>query len=460
MEELLIAEPAVAPQEQGILSRMAEKGREFIDRAQAVGAVVMATVAFSAVGTAVESFTGTSEAFAGTPSAHIASGGGEGQDPNDVVAGGVENVAEAEHIDETNANIRAIWAQLGITKQVISTMHEGEVCADEGLISEGREHSPVPSEDTPVDIDGDVIFERPLSVWGNTCYNALVGHTEDGRLVAILNGCGNGEASALPPKPQTPGKVEEYVVKEAKDASGNLLPETPTGTFVFLEQCKDGSINVSRKVVYNQDGEQPLGECNVGSKVIVKELTPLAGQWVDESAPRQIHAHANKGNNRFVFIDREVGTPVTPPTPAVVPPVVVETPPVTVVTPPVTVVVPPPVATTPPSPPVITPYNAPPGLEQGIEDTTYDVFFQADAPHGDTQQVVVTTNNGECASASPAVLYQEPDLYESTISFGGDSCVGDDIVVTATDLDVNTGLSAVPVVEDLGDIQPTPSFGN
>jgi hypothetical protein len=126
--------------------------------------------------------------------------------------------------------------------------------------------------------------------------------------------------------------------------------------------------------------------------------------------------------------------------------------------PPVVVLTPPPIETPPPAqPPVITPYNAPPNLEQGISDTTYDVFFQADAPSGDASQITITTNNpGDgCAPAGPVFLEDAPDLYGSQISFGGSECVGDDVIVTAEIYDVNTGLSDT-VVEDLGDIQPRP----
>jgi hypothetical protein len=128
------------------------------------------------------------------------------------------------------------------------------------------------------------------------------------------------------------------------------------------------------------------------------------------------------------------------------------------------VVTPPPPETSPPppalQPPVIVGYNQPPGLEQPMQGTSYHVFFQADSPNGDSQQVTTAMSNPNCATASPAVRTSPTsDLYDVLVTASAaDSCVGQDEQITGTVEDINTQLTD-SVTEDLGGIIAQPSFG-
>ena len=131
------------------------------------------------------------------------------------------------------------------------------------------------------------------------------------------------EAHELATASRSPQQVEEYVRVIAKNAAGAAVTR-PNHTFVFLEQCKDGSKTVSRSVIDNKD-VQPLGNCNVGSKVTVTEEMSLSGAWQNKSPLRQRILKATRGNNhRFSFIEQEI-TPApptpqpTPPSPAIAP---------------------------------------------------------------------------------------------------------------------------------------------
>lgn len=130
---------------------------------------------------------------------------------NLVCSGGVYTKAKLLYYarggkDPCGRKVAAIWASMGITLGVAKTMHSGTVCSDQGWISSGHLHGPVPSEDTRhYATDGQSFYARPLSVWGATCYQAWIGYTEDGHEVAVLMNCGNGQCQKFPPKhPTTP----------------------------------------------------------------------------------------------------------------------------------------------------------------------------------------------------------------------------------------------------------------
>jgi flagellar hook assembly protein FlgD len=139
----------------------------------------------------------------------------EGQDGNNLVCNGVHTKAQLKHyangavskcVEKINgkevkvtSRPSIVWQAMGITPAVASTMKSGTVCSNQGLISSGYFHGPVPSEDVLHRIGTTTFYTRPLAVWGRTCYSAWVGHTEDGQLVAILKGCGNAETTKLPP---------------------------------------------------------------------------------------------------------------------------------------------------------------------------------------------------------------------------------------------------------------------
>lgn len=118
-------------------------------------------------------------------------------------------------------------------------------------------------------------------------------------------------------------QVEEYVSVIAKNATGTTVSSTQPSTFIFVEQCKDGSKKVSHKVPYVKS-DQPLGDCNIGSKVTVTEEKPLSGVWENKSATEQRILKATRNNNHhFVFVEQEeptlsvpvITTPTTPSAP-------------------------------------------------------------------------------------------------------------------------------------------------
>jgi hypothetical protein len=116
-----------------------------------------------------------------------------------------------------------------------------------------------------------------------------------------------------------PKQVQEYVRVIPSDAGGAALPKFPKNTFVFLEQCKDGSRKVSHKVTANS-AVQPLGKCNVGGPVKVTEEEPLQGDWEHMSLVVQKLRKATRNNNhRFVFIEQAKDTSPAPSTPAPTP---------------------------------------------------------------------------------------------------------------------------------------------
>ena len=127
------------------------------------------------------------------------------------------------------------------------------------------------------------------------------------------------DAHELATASRSPQQVEEYIQVIAKNAA-NATVARPNHTFVFLEQCKDGSKEVSRRVTDNKN-VQPLGDCNVGSKVTVTEEMSLSGAWQNKSPLRQRILKATRGNNhRFSFIEQAIApaTP-TPPSPIIAP---------------------------------------------------------------------------------------------------------------------------------------------
>jgi hypothetical protein len=387
---------------------------------------------------------------------------------NPLVPGGIHSVGQAKAFLESGPG-RAALSREGLSgseaaavenavranKLVSCTIPAGVIIPT--MVSGGGEVTTNNVLDDPSDPNGIPGF----------CVTAVRHFTEGTRKFtetikdAIAGPCGNAlllgknTTSVNHPKPKT---AEVEVFKIALDDTGRQLVDNngdaidPTGEFQFQVTCEDGKKPVNKTVVYNQS-PQPLAQCNVGSKVTVNELSTLGPEQWDQLSPGDQSQTVGSTGAEFVYKDEETAppTPTTPPAP------------IEVVVPPITVVVPPPVVTPPvPTPPVITPYNAPPGLEQGIENTTYNVYFQADSPSGDSEQVTIQTNDPDCATASPVFQPNpgsSPDLFGSTISFGGDECVGTDIQVAAEVEDINTKLTDT-VTEDLGDIQPTPSFGN
>lgn len=156
--------------------------------------------------------------LAGNALAAGSSGPREGSGGNNIVCNGVPSKAMLMYYAHGGTDscghhdIAAIWKSQGITPQVASLMHAGQVCSSQGLESTGRHHSPNPSLDRPVTVNGTSFYVRPLAVWGSSCYSAWVGTTEDGRLVAVLMGCGNSEVTEeVPTKPKTPMKPASRV---------------------------------------------------------------------------------------------------------------------------------------------------------------------------------------------------------------------------------------------------------
>jgi hypothetical protein len=172
-----------------------------------------------------------------TAPAAVKSGPREGSDGNNIVCNGVPSKSMLMYYVRGGTDscghhdIAAIWASQGITPQVASMMHLGTVCSSGGFSSTGRHHGPNSALDRPVRVGGTLFYVRPLAVWGSSCYSAWIGSTEDGRIVAILVGCGNTETtgSAPAPKPKSPTCVCKP------------KPTPKTGTLVVGKGTTNGS---------------------------------------------------------------------------------------------------------------------------------------------------------------------------------------------------------------------------
>lgn len=259
--------------------------------------------------------------------AHPASAAGktgprEGSGGNSIVCNGVPSRAMLMYYARGGTDscghhdIASIWKNQGVTLQVASLMHAGQVCSSQGLQSTGRHHSPSPSLDRPVTVGSTTFYVRPLAVWGSSCYSAWIGTTEDGRLVAVLMGCGNSEVAEevpvkpkpipTPHKPKKPKTAPVRIYKIAEDAQGHRLSPTPTGTFRFQRG--------SSKMTYNST-PQSAGTCTVGKYVTVKELAPLGTEKWKMLTPATQTQKCRAAGISFVFKDREV-PPTTTTTPA------------------------------------------------------------------------------------------------------------------------------------------------
>ncbi|HVA10853.1 MAG TPA: hypothetical protein VNG32_01650 [Candidatus Dormibacteraeota bacterium] len=373
---------------------------------------------------------------------------------NSLVCGGVHSKAQALRLARGGADacghhdIGKAWAKVGITPQVIKTMQWGTVSSSDGLTSEGRLHSPNHSKDKLLDLGGgDDIFTRPLSVWGDTTYTALVGYTENGQEVAILEGCGNGEGHPVLSKkphhkPKPKHKIAELeVLKIAEDDQGHQLPATPTGTFRFEVKCKDGSKNIDQVVVYNET-PQPLAECNVGDKATVDELSTLGNEQWKQLSPSEQAVKVGSHGSELVFKDQEVA-PSTPPATVVV------------VTPPQSVI------PKPPTPPTIEFTALPPAQEQYTDGSTYQDCVTAVSPNGDAEVVELSASD---TSGSIGPVYQpdsfgSPNLYCAQVTIvEGNNSADPSFAVDGKVTDIVTGLTAT-AVDNMG-TQPQPSFGN
>jgi hypothetical protein len=99
-----------------------------------------------------------------------------------------------------------------------------------------------------------------------------------------------------------------YVIKLAKDASGNLIPSTPTGFFQFTLTC-DGS-SAKPAVTYNTT-PQLVGDCptNVGGSV---SEPATQGDWVNVGSATQTFVAGN-GDVTLTFINQEKPSSTPPP---------------------------------------------------------------------------------------------------------------------------------------------------
>lgn len=241
---------------------------------------------------------------------------------NNLVAEGVHSHAELMRLAKGgkdsvgHSDIDEAWARYGITPQVASKMVLGKVCSTDGLMSEGREHSPDPSADKPFYVNGSRIFERPLSVWGKTCYEAWVGEREDGQEVAVLVDCGNGEGRKVP---EATPQVHVLFDKEAKDLKGKHI-KTPNHIFRATIDCTDEGEKLHKKVTINHD-PQKLADCDTGKPVTVKELKALGTQEWKLISPahdrttriaKRIDAGMRKGSMLFKYTNQMVGKPIVP----------------------------------------------------------------------------------------------------------------------------------------------------
>jgi len=234
-------------------------------------------------------------------------------------------------------------------------------------------------------------------------------------LGAVVGTAVEGVVSAIAAEAQTPDthelattsrtrQVEEYVTVIAKNA-------TP-GTFVFLEQCKDGPRKVEHSVVYDKS-DQPLGDCSIGGGVTVTEEKPSSGSWENKSATEQRILKATRNNNHsFVFIEQEQGestpfapTMTTPTTPTLTAPVEAAPP-----SPPVSPAPPPPPVTTPPPPAGEAPPSTPIG-QTGTWNLAFDDEFNNDASLNLTKWIMCNPS-----FASSCVPYNdEQEIYNTVL---------------------------------------------
>jgi hypothetical protein len=354
----------------------------------------------------------------------------EGHDGNNLVSCGVlstkqEVIAIAKGFSPCGGKGTAtIWARSGATLPVIESMASGVVCSNQGLISTGRRHSPVPSEDVAHRVGTTVYYTRPLAVWGKTCYSAWVGRTEDGYLVAILKGCGNVETTHFPPtQPATPpakpivvcylGTTPEYTI--------------PTGYTVVSGNC----VGTVQQTCATDNGSynSVTGFCTV----IVASCSSVTNVNLTGSSNNIIYVTNNGNCNTYV------------------PPVVVTTPP------PVIVVTPPPVVVVTPSPPTVTILTQP--QEVSISGTTIvgSTPFKADVsgPSGDSLKVVLSAKYGSF-QGSPYIFggglnqvnttYYAPSELPPLSTINGVTTNWDTVTVTVYDTTSPLGLSASATV--------------
>jgi hypothetical protein len=132
----------------------------------------------------------------------------------------------------------------------------------------------------------------------------------------VASKCGNFAVKSVSYKfaaPKHKAKLAEVsVFKHALDANDEKLFPTPTHTFEFMMRCVQKGHLIQREVIYNSY-PQPLGKCDVGKPVTVKEMPTLGPeQWETLSDAEQTKiVKKNPKRNLFVFKDRE--KKVTPP---------------------------------------------------------------------------------------------------------------------------------------------------
>jgi hypothetical protein len=300
----------------------------------------------------------------------------EGQDGNNLVCGGVHTLAKAIYIARGGSvrcangtverGIGKIWAAMGMTLPVIERMKLGTVCANQGYISSGRQMGPDPSKNVRREVDGQIYYSRPLSVWGPGCYQAFKGHTEDGQSDAILTGCGNGETTRFPPS--TPAPVKAPVKTVACYLGTTPEYSVPAGYTVESGVC----VNVQQECATdNGNYDSVTGICTI----VVATCSNVNNVPVT-------------GSNDVVYITNYGNCNTTPP--------------VVVVTPPPVVVPPPPPVVTPPSPPTVQILTQP--QEVSISGTLIpgSTPFKADvsAPSGATLNVVFSAQWGSFPTSS------------------------------------------------------------
>jgi hypothetical protein len=109
-------------------------------------------------------------------------------------------------------------------------------------------------------------------------------------------------------KPVTPPTVRHiFVIKLVKDASGNLIPVTPTGFFQFTLTCTGGA---AQPTVLYMGPNQPVGTCPTGVGGTVSEPT-TQGNWQNDAAATQTFV-AGDGDVFLTFINKEMATQGTP----------------------------------------------------------------------------------------------------------------------------------------------------
>jgi hypothetical protein len=309
-----------APEAAGFMNRIYEAAREHPLIAKlAVGAGMLGAGGVAELAIA--------DAAVAQPTAEMSSGGWTvlGGDP--LVPGGVHSRSEFVNVVTSGKGQTAMkYAGLGTKERQAVTLATRKGQERSCSMPYGETFQKMSFGINGTSVDRNVTFADPNYINSPApafCVDAKVDVNGDGKVDEVVHikmpeKCGNvalmNRTPVNHPKPHHPKREAPVsVVKVAKDSTGAQIP-TPTGEFRFFAKCEDGNDQVKTTAIYNQAVQRLIDQCNVGSTVTVKELSPVANpnDWKFITPQVQKQAVRAKGN-KFVFVDKEVGsTPAGP----------------------------------------------------------------------------------------------------------------------------------------------------